>query len=305
MVTSTGSVVDVDTIYHGSHLTVAAASGTSVLTLETSSSFSPTGGMLDLDGTPTAYSSADAQAGAVTLAAALSATLEVGYPVWNMAGDKKAETVWASVDLDDPDAGSVSAIVPTNMTGYLSEEKDYTTPVAVELRLEAGTWRVVRLLEDVASLDLVTAYAPTAYATKVVDGDILNNTWTTIGGWSPQKQDRVIYDFATARWVVQVDGEYDVRPGVAFSSGGGATEKRAIRIHFWAADGTDLGTSREVRIPGDGFITVETSQYHSVPAGTQISIEAWQNSGATLQIRGAALGTQPLTDCTIKRVGPM
>lgn len=150
MITASGTVERVDVDLHGSHLAVDAAVNATVLTLESATRFDPAGGQLMLpqvddpvtglaQDMTAAYVSADPVAGTVTLVDPLPQALEAGFPVWAMLGDDIAQTRWATVDLDDPDAEPVFAKVRSTKGGFLPAG-EYPTPLSVDLSLEKGIW---------------------------------------------------------------------------------------------------------------------------------------------------------------------
>jgi hypothetical protein len=181
------------------HLTATANSGTSILTVDAPSVLSPTGGTLVLDETPLTYTSVN---GTVNLSAALGATYEAGLPVRvpDMA------TYWVQVQPDDPEAGAITAILPTDMTGWFSE--GVLDPAApVELELVGSQWRVLRRLDSAAEFDgsvIDPATIPTgqAFSTdapvdtdgypegygwwQVVDGEVVGFWRLVAGVWTSQ-----------------------------------------------------------------------------------------------------------------------
>ena len=176
MTRMTGVASRLDVVDLITHLTATANSGTSILTVDAPSVLSPTGGTLVLDETPLTYTSVN---GTVNLSSALGATYEAGLPVRvpDMA------TYWVQVQPDDPEASPITAILPTDLLGWLSEG-DIVPGVPVELELVGSQWRVLRRLDSVAEFD-----------GSVIDPDTLPPIGQTVTDVAPTDTDGYPEDF--------------------------------------------------------------------------------------------------------------
>lgn len=150
MSTSTGSVVSVEVLEVGSNLAVGAAAGATTLSLERATQFSPDGGTLSLDGDLYDFTASD-EATTVTIPP-LPSAYDADLPVRVVVGGEVLREHRATVNLDDPDAGAVEALIPTPMLGRLAEG-EVDPPVPVELGVVNGRRQVLRRLDGVATLD--------------------------------------------------------------------------------------------------------------------------------------------------------
>ncbi|NUR79081.1 MAG: hypothetical protein HOQ21_01350 [Dermatophilaceae bacterium] len=305
-----GQVVEVRTQDRGSEVVGAPAAGATSVTVADPTPFD-VDGQVWIDGTAytcTAVTEVDdpleagSTNGVLTLDAGLAAAVTEGTPV----------AVWSGTQiLDDVilDVVTMPGEPPVSVTLTAGQRKDWTMlegpvdpPVAVVLSDDLS------VLEDAPgyspTFDSTQSASPMLMAAKGANQTIANNTWTAIDGWFILQDDRITADAAGKVLTVQVDGVYDLRVGVSFDTS--AVGSRAVQPHIYGVDGGDSGPLRLVKLPADGRITVETAQYVRLVAGQSVTFEAWQSSGANLDVRGSNvfLG-QPVTDCAIRWVGPL
>lgn len=288
----------------GSELTVAASSGATVLMVEDITDFDGDGGTLEINGQRVDYTAVDDDLDTVTLAAGLTAAAAVDDRVAVVTGGQVARDYVAFVDHGPGDPAEV--VIPFSDRD-LWPEGDYTEPVQVLLSDDLE--RIEEVPGRTPVRDAVFSTVPAFAGAKGSDSTIPNSTWTFLDGWFTLKGDRVKPDLFTSSWItVEVDGVYDFRVGVTFAAAAGGY--RAVRMRYYYPDGSEIGVSRQVRIPGasseDISVTVvETAQYRTMYAGQSVRFEAWQSSGAPLAMRGSNVFTGPaLTDCAVRWVGP-
>lgn len=290
----------------GSELVAPAAIGDTVLYVEWAGEFdddtddaSSVSMLLDLNGNQLAYVAVDDDAETITLAAPLMFAASEDDSVLVVSGGQVMLDYIAHVDLGSGDEAEV--VIPFSDRDLWPED-DYDVPVQV--LLSDNLERIEEVPGRTPQRDAVFTYYPSISAHKGASSPTVHNEWTTLTGWSIVRADRIEYDPATGIFRVLLDGEYDLRPGVTFESN--STNQRALRMRYYDADGVDVGTSRQVRHPSDGITSLETSQYRGLRAGEGVSFETWQNSGATLEVKGSdALVAPPVTDCAIRWVGPL
>lgn len=148
---TTGWVTRYEVVEVGSVLAADAAAGAVVLVLESATAFYDDGGNLTLNDDPYVYTASDDTT--VTLSDPLPADYEEGLPVKALIGDSdQLLEHWATVDLDDPDAEAVDALIPTPMLGRLSEG-EVDPPVPVEVVVSGGQRMIARRLDGQVAMD--------------------------------------------------------------------------------------------------------------------------------------------------------
>lgn len=294
-----GLVEAVTAIEVQTHLTADAAAGATVLTVESTEQFDPAGGQLSVsDGTPVDYLTCDDTT--ITLAASLVASADDGEPVTLVLGGQRATQWVAEVSFGEEET------VPVPV-GY--EQRAMWPPgpydPAVPVTVSDDLSRIIDTPGRTPSIDASYVDWPAAKAAKGSNQAIPHNVWTKLTGWFTLKLNQVEFDAGTGEFVFLRDGEYDVRLGVTFDTN--TSGQRAIRMHYTFL-GVDVGPSRDVRVPSEGYVGIETNQSVSVTAGQRVYFEVFQNGsgvGNTLDVLGSNVFTDPPeTECSIRYVGP-
>lgn len=281
------------------HLTADAAIGATVLMVESTHQFNNEPGDMVAVGAQAAIEILSSDEETITLASGLPAAAIDGDPVTLVRGGQRA-TFWdAEVDFGEEET------VPVPI-GFDQREKwpagEYDPPVPVLVSDDLAA--ILDAPGRTPSIDGTLTYVPASAGAKGSNQSLAHNTWTTLLGWFTFKLARVTFDAGTGIFTVLEDGIYDFRLGVTFDTN--STNQRAIRMRYYSTTGVDLGPSRMVRFPSDGFTSLETAQYRGLFAGESVSFEAWQNSGVALDILGSNVFTSPpVTDCAIRWVGPL
>lgn len=223
------------------------------------------------------------------------------YALSDPGTEDVVRTVWVRVNGEPK---PIPSSLPTGMRGYF-RLGDADAGALVKIRSTASGYEVVSRPVDEDGLDLTSTYVPTVSAAKGTSQAIPHNTWTTLTGWFVTKRDRITADFFGG-FTVERSGLYDVRFGVSFDTN--TTGQRAIRMRYYLEDGTDIGPSRNIRVPSEGYVGIETNQIASLTVGMRVTFEVFQNGsgvGNTLDVLGSNVYTAPPeTDCNIRWVSP-
>lgn len=299
--TEIGTLREVTEVTEASSLATDVAAGALLLPLMNANDFAEPG-LCEVNGASYLYNEVTDD-GSLVLDSSnpLSAAAVADEPVYSLSdlGTREVKRV-AWVRLDD-EGDPVPATIPTGKQGMF-RLGDVDQQTLVEVEATRNGLVVVQRIVDEDSFDATMMYVPMAAAAKGSNQAIPHNTWTQVNGWFPTKLDQVGYDSVTSEFIIQVDGWYAVKFGATFASN--TTNVRALRI-FTTYLGVDIGPSRDVRVPSQGVVGMETNQDMSFLAGTRVRFEAWQNSGADLDVRGSNIFTSPPeTNCSIRRVGP-
>lgn len=173
MTTLTGTVSSVDGEVASANLTADVAAIDTTISVDTASIFDPDGGTLAINDDGMAYTTADANAGTVTLSSAAGAIYETGLPVT----DPSTVTYYAEFAPSDPDADTVRGVVPPTVVQLLP-----SVPFPAEFALVRGQWVLSRALDRDYNAVLDEATATDLIDTSL-SGD-LNPSSVTVGGIS-------------------------------------------------------------------------------------------------------------------------
>lgn len=257
----------------GSELTVAAAAGATVLNVEDITDFDD-GETLEINGRRVDYTTVDEDSDTVTLAAGLTAAAAVDDRVLVVTGGQVASDYVLYVDHGPGDPAEV--VIPFGDRD-LWPEGDYDEPVQVLLSDD------LERIEDVPGR---TPQRDGAYTyNPLVSGYLATNTawpdatWKAVG-WTFEDQIDVPYDSATKRLVIAVPGIYHIVAGAVFASND--TGRRGLAIWLVRDGSTQL--LRRIVIPADGLTGTEGSRICRLYEGDQVYVEAFQSSGAALDL---------------------
>lgn len=284
--------------------TAAVAAGATSIPVDDVTPFGDDGGQVDIAGTVYDYTGVDAstvtvdgEGGALLIASPLVAAVDEFTLVSELVGATVAVDFYAVVDLGQDDEASHHVEVPLvtreERLAWPAQTYDPPLPVSLSDDLE----RIVAAPAATPQLDSTYISNPHAMAYKSGSTNWPDNTWQTITDMVVFDSNEVDY-LGSGVFQVLADGYYDCRVGVSFGASNAGT--RAVRMHYETADGSI--NSRFVKGPGEGTTGIETAQVKRLNAGETVEFQAWQNSGAALQLIGG-IGSTP-TDCAILRVSP-
>lgn len=287
--TLTGRLVSVTPETDGGNVVTAAPATTTGLTLDDVLDFDDSGWLVLNGGAPLAYTSVDEDAGTVTLAAAVGVAVEVDdrVDVFNPgagAGGSIVVEYAAQVLLDDqdPEAKPIEAELSHNLVQLLGTKvRDLTGEwVTLEQPDEASDdYTVVGVSGKRPQSDGAYTYNP------LVSGHLAANTawpdddWNVIP-WTFEDQVDVPYDPATRKFTIVVAGKYLISVGGAFESN--SNGRRGVAIWIENAGGLVLG--RRIVIPAEQVTATEATRIIRLYAGDRVYLEAFQTSGAALDL---------------------
>lgn len=291
----------------GSHLTVAAAVGATVLTVEHAGDF-PASGVLDVAGTQISYTAAG---DTLTLAEGLGTAADVDEPVSLVLGGQVAGLWHLLVDLGDGD--TVPVPIPLTQRSHWPLTETFPEPLPVLVSDDLST--VIDAPARTPSFDAGFAVDRSVTADKISAGaagvTVLNGTFedsSSLGlfaGWTPSfwragtggtshideatNVDKIAgsrslairLDDGAAGWKVVTAGKpIPVRPGQVFTLSGMIAADRTIAVAVGAADYPALAslgfqTSTDAADPEDIFTPDAAWQYAPIDAlsttATQVS----------------------------------
>lgn len=307
---TSGRIQSIDPDWRGDTLAADVDAADTVLTVKDTADFdeeeTSERWLVIADSDPIAYNDVDDDAGTVTLATPAGADYEAGLPVnvWDPTVAPDGAKVLQYEATVMTDRGPVTATLDIEKIPFGRADLLVGASVALE-ETDQGEWFVSKVYAREAVNDATVTRFPGVKCIHGIDDPISDDTWTLMPNWFVERADRVTLDIVNHRFTVLADGEYDIRCGVTFSPGGDG--RRGVRPHYWGIDGTDLdwGFAEMVGADISGKIGVSTAQVRPLLAGMSVSFEAYQNSGGTLDIRGAALFAPPLTWCYINWARPL
>lgn len=292
----TGRLIEVVEEFEGSSVKGDVAAGATTFPLADLGDFAEDGLCSILDA-PYAFV-VDEGAGTLVVDPPLAAAAEDGTPVYSLTWDSKRQSeLVAVVDLLDDEAGVARAEVPVALRPMYPVGPSLAGALVDLATTESGyvvTGSPMRGL----SIDAASVYNPFVSAYLSSDVSWPNDTYKAITTWGIARMEDVTHDAATGKFTIQTSGVYDVRCGVTFAAGGDVGV-RAVRPQFETAAGNAPG--RTVRIPGTGITGFETAQIKEFVAGESVYFEAYQNSGAALDMLGVLAGSVRTT-ATILRI---
>jgi hypothetical protein len=278
----------------GDEASAAALTGATSITVDDGSDFDEDGGHVLINGEVYAYTgmeyvgdAADEGDPAVlTLATGLLADVAEGdrVDVWDATLGEVAVEYVATLSSDSADvAGDVlEADVDHRLVPMLAEGIRATGAESVELERDGDDLRVVRPLGKTAAIDGAAVVNPLAMGYRITNQAIPDDTAYHTVMWAVLESEDITYDSGTGKFTVHADGIYDFRFGVKFANAGGGGGARGVQPVFETFLGTVIG--REVRIPALAATAVETSQLKNLLSGERIYFQAFQNSGASLDL---------------------
>lgn len=255
------------------------------------------------------YVDVDEDANTVTIGTPLAAnvyaddeTTSSQIAVWDANLGQVASEQSALVAINDLDDGDpIRATLSHGLADKLGRMPRVQLGESVTIERDTGQWSITELHGKTVSTDGRFAYNPLARAYLPSALSIPNNTWTTIIGMGVYSSDDITYDAGTGLFSINTSATYLIIAGVTFDDDAATPDvgSRAIRLRFETFIGT--GNSRMVKYPASATTGIETVQEKDFFAGERVAAEAWQNSGAALDILGASGMT---ANCTfnIRRV---
>jgi hypothetical protein len=278
-----GLVVAVDDETAGSQTVLEALAGETVLTVDDAIDFDSTGGQLSLaDGTVLDYIEANDDEDTITLAAPLAAPVEFESDVL-VYPPQFTRTALVVIDGgSDP----IPATVPHDKQDVLAPGvRDEENANREEVLLIADgdwSWSVFdvtnkgELLRDGAAI-----WNPHAIRDAPAV-NLPNDSWTTISGYSDVKVSGITV--TSSEWIIGPHpGFYSVTTRYSFSNNS-TSGRRGVRVMV-----NGVEESAVVRPADSGRTYMLTIADVNVAEGDVITVQAWQNSGASLAA-GASVG---------------
>lgn len=296
-----GTLENVEMRYGGGILTAVVAAGATALPLDITLDYEEAGGVLELNGESYAYTEVAEES--VTLATPLLADAEEGDPAWTLDAQGRREESWAA-NVDLRDGGEpVPAEIPTTLIPFFPEGDD-AAGQDVEVEDTPDGYRVRSRPGQMAQFDNAFSYDPILFAHRpAATTSWPHAAWTEVAGYTITEQADITYAGA-GWWVFNTPGLYQAIGTVAFENVSGAGGARGVRFIF-PAPGAGAQSGTTVILPANAdvagaFTGLQVVQWRRFVAGDQIQMQAWQSSGAALDLLGAADGSR--TSVSVRRM---
>ena len=293
----------VTAVRNGDEIAVAALSGATSITVDDVADFGEGPGWLRLNGTVYQYLTADDDTGVITLATGLSAAAAEGDAVelWDPTANGGAGEV--SVDYeadlspdDDIPGDPLQATIDHSMVPLLRTSVRASGSEAAQLAWDGDDLRVTRIHGKKAAVGGEYVRTPLWKGFLSADQAWADNSWNTVlfDTWTIYDMP---YDFATGKVTIPANRFYMVSAGAGFV--GNINGARGVRLML---DSVTFGAGiilRQIRYPVDGgAIHLEAHRMHHMGPGDKVYVQAYQNSGVSLNLLGAytnfdVIGTGP------------
>lgn len=278
-----GNVISVEVNTLGSAIDAAALAGETVLTVDDAADFPEDGGQVVINSTIYLFDSTDLDADTLTLSTPLLADAEEGEPVWlwdDAVGDVSQETT-AQVILEEsvPGEDPVEAIVPHALTAMLAEGIRDAPAESVSLELDGDEWRVVDVYGVNPTIDGQAVWNPTTSRT-ISSVTLPHNTWTQVASWTTLEVNGITNGAGST---VIYPGAYLLMMQAVFPSN--STGRRSVRIMSGLTVLAQIGASAD----DSGNTFANTFTQARLAEGETVTIELWQNTGASMVISGSTI----------------
>lgn len=294
---STGVVTDVTPVRSGGTLTTDVTATDTVLPIDDAVDFAetfeePRWLVIGAETTPRQYIAVENDESAqqsVTLVFAVGTDYEAGLPVtpWDpnaTPDDKRAVEYEASVLLDDQNttvpARLRHAALPTAGTSLL-------VGATVEIgEDEDGDWEVSDVLGREAQVSPSTVASPFCVGSLASDFSVPNDVRTTVVGWTFFQRDFGTNVLTPGVFYARRAGRYLITIGLRWKSNSTGRREGLSRRHTTLGVFDNFVDSREASPTAAMSTQAVSSAFLAV--GDAVSFQAYQNSGAALDLFGSA-----------------
>lgn len=268
----------------GSALAVAVNAGDLTLTVEWGTDFDARGGLFAVDDSATVYAYTGADDDTLTLAAPFPTALLLDDDHFILALNAQGEVEQefaANVWLDPDNDETPTPCEVANDVALRIRDDSAGLPVTVEPLPDGSGYRMVALAGVNGLLDGSTIYNP--YASRNINTTNLQTAvFTQLTSFTEIASDSVT--LSGGSHTVQIGGTYRTELQVFFQAAPTGTRRVRIRLN-----GVQIGYNRvSADDSGDTTAVLAFSPPQPFAEGDVVTIEAFQSSGATLQILAGA-----------------